>query len=140
MNNAQKLETKGIALLENSGWDEESIQNIKERFLDFLSQTFSDEMLENVEVVLESEDDEISLDLVWTNELAGTRVSFYDDKCVHWDLYAAKYENGVEVKHISSGAGGDEGEVYYDGVKVDPYPDWALHFYWWLQDVMKDLK
>ena len=136
MTNIERIQKEGAALLLASGWAEDKIAALKECLMDFTSQAFFDEMYKDAKVELYENKDEQTLDIIWETDRLNVRVNLYDDNGAHWDLFAGKIVDGVEVESESSGFGGSGRFCEYNGEKLAEDDKWAFHFYWWLADYL----
>ncbi len=136
MSNIERIQKEGTELLLSSGWEKSKVDALVRCLVDFTSQAFYDEMYMDAKVALCEDDNEQTLEIVWKTDHLNVSVILYDEIAAHWDLFAGKIVDGVEVESESSGFGGSERFFEYKGYKSE-IEDWALHFYWWLGDYIK---
>lgn len=132
MSHIKRIQDEGIALLLSSGWEEKKINALSECLIDFTSQAFFDEMYKDAKLVLYEDEHEQTLDILWKANHLNVRVVLYEEYGAHWDLFAGKIIDGVEVEEESSGTGGSGKYIF--GNELDE--KWAFHFYWWLEDYL----
>ena len=135
MNNIQRIQQEGSELLSSSRWSSQKIEALTRCLIDFTSQSFSDEMYKDAKLELYEDEDEQSLDIIWLTNHLKVRVTLDDQIAAHWDLFAGKIVDGVEVETESSGFGGSQRFFEYEGDTSED-EKWAFHFYWWLEDYM----
>lgn len=135
MSNIERVQQEGRELLLSSGWSSQKIEALTRCLIDFTSQAFSDEMYKDAKLELYEDEYEQTLDIIWRTNHLKVRVILYDQIAAHWDLFAGKIVDGVEVETESSGFGGSERFFEYEG-HVSEDEKWAFHFYWWLEDYM----
>ena len=133
MGNIERIQKEGELILFSSGWDNQKIDALIRCLIDFTLQAPSDKMYKDAKVELYEDKNEQTLDIIWKTNRLKVRVSLYDDIAAHWDLCAGEIINGVEVEIESLGAGGNCKFFEYGG-SICKNVNWALHFYWWLED------
>ena len=133
MSNIERIQKEGERILFSSGWDSQKIDALIRCLIDFTSQAPSDKMYKDAKVELYEDKNEQTLDIIWKTNRLKVRVNLYDEIAAHWDLCAGEIINGVEVEIESSGAGGNCKFFEYGGC-ICKNENWALHFYWWLED------
>ena len=137
MSNIERIQKEGTELLLSSGWEKPKVDALVQCLIDFTSQAFFDEMYKDAKVELYEDKDEQTLDIIWETDRLNVRVNLYDDNGAHWDLFAGKIVDGVEVESESSGFGGSGRFGEYNGIELEEDNKWAFHFYWWLADYLK---
>ena len=135
MNHIERIQKEGADLLLSSGWEPKKIKSLINCLVDFTSQAFSDEMYKDAKLELYEDESEQTLDIIWQTNHLKVRVILYDQIAAHWDLFAGKIVDGVEVETESSGFGCGERYFEYEGHTSDD-EKWAVHFYWWLEDYL----
>ena len=137
MSNIERIQKEGTELLLSSSWEKPKVDALVQCLIDFTSQAFFDEMYKDAKVELYEDKDEQTLDIIWETDRLNVRVNLYDDNGAHWDLFAGKIVDGVEVESESSGFGGSGRFGEYNGIELEEDNKWAFHFYWWLADYLK---
>ena len=134
MTNIERIQKEGTEVLLSSGWEKEIVNALIQCLMDFTSQAFSDEMYKDAKVELYEGKDERTLDILWETDRLNVRVNLYDDNGAHWDLFAGKIVDGVEVESDSYGCGGNGRFSENNEHQIEEDDRWAFHFYWWLED------